>query len=157
MIDRLGTQFVVPRFVAVDLAQSVLGAMLRQPRRSIEMPDVDRVPRHVSRRVRGGDPSGSFLFGSVLGNRLTEQLILVLRGTPATVDEELDPVVSGIRRRFAQGLEQNGVEVGYAGIPVIKHGHAVGEDTVSLGNGTVNLGSRTTVVGARDLAERGRG
>jgi hypothetical protein len=120
------------------------------------MPDVDRVPRHVRRRVRGGDPSGSFLFGSVLGNRLTEQLILVRRGTPATVDEELDPVVSGIRRRFAQGLEQIWVEVGYAGIPVIEHGHAVGEETVSLGNGTVNLASRTTAVGARDLAERGR-
>jgi hypothetical protein len=110
----------------------------------------------VSRRVRGGDPSGSFLFGSVLGNRLTKKLILVLRGTPATVDEELDPVVSGIRRRFAQGLEQIGVEVGYAGILVIKHFHAVGEDTVSLGNGTVNLGSRTTVVGERDFAGRGR-
>src|SRR4029453_17941934 len=96
-IDRLGAQFVVPRLVAVDLAQSVLGAMLRQPRRSIEMPDVDCVPRHVSRRVRGGDPSSSFRFGSVLGNRLTEKLILVLRGTPATVDEEPHPRASGIR------------------------------------------------------------
>ena len=94
------------------------------------MPDVDRVPRHVSRRAVV-TPSGSFLFGSVLGNRLTKKLILVLRGTPATIDEELDPVVSGIRRRIAQGLEQIGVEVGYAGILVIKHCHAVGEGTVS--------------------------
>jgi len=49
-----------------------------------------------------------------------------------------------------------GVEVGYAGILVIKDGHAVGEGTVSLGNGTVSLGSRTTVVAARDFAERVR-
>jgi hypothetical protein len=64
--------------------------------------------------------------------------------------------VRGIRRSFAQGLEQIGVEVGYARIPVIKHCHAVGENTVSLGNGTVDLGRGTTVVGARDFAERGR-
>jgi hypothetical protein len=150
-IDRPGTQFVVPRLVAVDLAQPVLGAVLRQPRRGIGMLDVDRVPRHVSRRLDGGDPSGSFLFGSVLGNRLTEELILVLGRTPAAVDEELDAVVSGIRRRFAQGLEQIGVEVRYAGILVIKHCHAVGDDTVSLGNGTVSLGSRTTVLTTKTL------
>ena len=155
-IDRLGAQFVVPGLVAVDLAQPVLGAVLRQPRRGIEGPDVDRVPGHVSGRVRGGDPSGSFLFRAVLGDRLAKKLILVLRGAPSAVDVELDAVVSGIRRRFAQGLEQIGVEVGYAGILVIKHRHAVGEGTVILGDGTVSLGSRTTVVAAKDFAERGR-
>jgi hypothetical protein len=36
--------------------------VLGQPRRGIEVPNVDRVPRHVSRRVGGGHPSGSFLF-----------------------------------------------------------------------------------------------
>jgi hypothetical protein len=49
-------------FVAAHLAQPVLGAVLGQPRRGKEGPDVDRVPRHVGRRVRCGHPSGSFLF-----------------------------------------------------------------------------------------------
>ena len=62
MIDGFGAQFVVPGLVAVDLAQPVLGAVLGQPRRGIGVPDVDRVPRHVSRRVGGGHPSGGFLF-----------------------------------------------------------------------------------------------
>jgi hypothetical protein len=116
------------------------------PDRLLAWPEV---PRHVSGRVRCGDPSGSFLFRAVLRDRLAKKLILVLRGAPAAVDVELDAVVSGIRRRFAQGLEQIGVEVGYAGILVIKHCHAVGE-------GTVSLGSRTTVVATKDFAERGR-
>ena len=130
--------------------------MLGQPRRGIEGPDVDRVPGHVSGRVRGGDPSGSFLFRPVLGDRLAKELILVLRGAPSAVDVELDAVVSGIRRRFAQGLEQVGVEVGDAGILVIEHRHAVGEGTVSLGDGTVSLGRRTTA-GRREGASLNEG
>src|SRR4051812_19409764 len=59
--DGLRAQFVVPRLVAVDLAQPVRGAAGGQPRRGGGS-DVDRVPRHVSRRVGGGHPSGSFLF-----------------------------------------------------------------------------------------------
>ena len=62
VIDGFGAQFVVPGFVAVDLAQPVLGAVLGQPRCGIGGPNVDRVPRHVSRRVGGGHPSGGFLF-----------------------------------------------------------------------------------------------
>src|SRR3954471_1965148 len=61
-INGFGAQFVVPGFVAVDLAQPVLGAVLGQPGRGIERPDVDCVARHVGRRVGGGHPSGSFLF-----------------------------------------------------------------------------------------------
>jgi hypothetical protein len=113
------------------------------------VPDVDRVSGHVRRRVRSGDPSSSFLFRAVLGDRLAKKLILIPGGAPSAVDGEVDAVVSGICRRFAQGPEQIGVEVGYAGILVIKHGHAVGE-------GTVSLASRTAVVAARDVAERGR-
>ena len=78
-----------------------------------------------------------------------KKLILVLRGAPSAVDVELDAVFSGIRRRFVQGLEQIGIEVGYAGIPVIKHCRAAGE-------GTVSLGSRPTVVTAKDFLERRR-
>jgi hypothetical protein len=119
VIDGFGAQFVVPGLVAVDLAQPVLGAVFGQPRRGIGVPDVDRVSGHVRRRVRSGDPSGSFLFRAVLGDRLAKKLILVLGGAPSAVDVEVDAVVSGICRRFAQGPEQIGVEVGYAGILVI--------------------------------------
>ena len=136
MIDRFGTQFVVPGFVAVDLAQPVLGAMFGQPRCGIEVPNVDRVPRHVRRRVRGGDPLGSFLFRAILGDGLAKQLILVIRGTPATIDEELDAVVRSISCSLAQGTEQIGVEVGYTRNLVIKDRRAVRDGTVSLAKRT---------------------
>jgi len=148
----------VPGFVVVDLAQPVLGAVLGQPRRGIGGPDVDRVPRHVSRRLRGGHPPGGFLFGSVLGNRLPKKLILILRGTPATIDVELDAGVCGIRCSLAQRTEQTGVEVGYTRNLVIKDRSAVGDGTVSLakrtnrravGGGTVRLAKRTTVLAAK--------
>ena len=151
MIDGFGAQFVVPGFVAVDLAQPVLGAVLGQPRRGIGVPDVDRVPRHVSRRLRGGHPPGGFLFGSVLGNRLTKKLILVLRGTPATIDEELDPVVRGIGCSLAQGTEQIWVEVGYTRNLVIKDRRAVGDGTVGLAKRTRVLTAKTTVLTAKDV------
>ena len=72
MIDGFGTQFVVPGFVAVDLAQPVPGAVLGKPGSGIGAADVDRVPRHVSRRAGGGHPAGSFRFGAVLQDRLLE-------------------------------------------------------------------------------------
>ena len=77
-IHGLRQQLVVPGLVAVGLTQPVVGAVLEQPGRGIEGPDVDRVPGHVSRRVRTGDPPCSFLFRSILGDRLTEKLFLVL-------------------------------------------------------------------------------
>ena len=143
MIDRLGAQFVVPGFVAVDLAQPVLGAVLGQPRRGIGVPDVDRVPRHVRRRVRCGHPPGGFLFRAILGNSRAKQLILVLRGTPATIDEELDPVARGISCSLAQGTEQIGVEVGYTRNVVIKGRRSVGD-------GTARFAKRTTLLTAKD-------
>ena len=105
-IDGLGAQLVVPGLVAVDLAQPVRGAVLGQPRRGLGGPDVDRVPRHVSRRVGGGHPAGGLRLRAVLRDRLVEELLLVLRGAPAAVDDELDPVVRGIGRGLAQGTEQ---------------------------------------------------
>ena len=151
MIDGFGAQFVVPGFVAVDLAQPVLGAVLGQPRRGIEAPNVDGVPRHVSRRLRGGHPPSGFLFGSVLGDRLTKKLILVLRGAPATIDEELDPVVRGISCSLTQGTEQIGVEVGYTRNLVIKDRRAVGDGTVSLAKRTTVLTAKTKVLTAKDV------
>ncbi len=151
MIDGLGAQFVVPGLVAVDLAQPVLGAVLGQPRRRIGAPNVDRVPRHVSRRLRGGHPAGGFLGGSVLGNGFTKKLTLVLRGTPATVDEELDPGVRGISRCLAQGTEESWIEVGHTRNPVIEDRRAVGDGTVSLAKRTTVLTAKTTVLTAKDV------
>jgi hypothetical protein len=149
LIDGFGAQFVVPGFVAVDLAQPVLGAVLGEPRRGIGGPDVDRVPRDVRRRVRRGHPSGGFRFRAMLGEGLAKKLILVLRGTPATIDEELDPVVRGISCSLAQGAEQIGVDLGYARNLVIKDRRAVGD-------GTVSLAKRTTVLTGKDEVLTGK-
>ena len=59
-------------------------------------------------------------------------MLLVLRGTPATVDEELDPVVRGISCSSAQGTEESWIKVGYTRNLVIKDRRAVGDGTVSL-------------------------
>ena len=69
-------------------------------------------------------------------------MFLVLRGTPAAIDEELDPVVRGISCSLAQGTEQIWIEVGYTRNLVIKDRRAVGD-------GTVSLAKRTTVLTAR--------
>lgn len=151
MIDGFGAQFVVPRFVAVDLAQPVLGAVLGQPPCGVGVLDVDRVPRHVSRRLRGGHPPGGFHFGSVLGDGLASQLVLVLRGTPATIDEEPDPVVRGMSCSSAQGTEQIRVEVGDTRNLVIEDGRAVGYGTVSLAKRTTVLTAKTTGLAAKDV------
>ena len=139
VIDGVGAQLVVPGLVAVDLAQPVRGAVLGQPRCGIGGPDVDRVPRHVSGRGGGGHPAGSFLLRAVLRDRLAEELLLVRRGTPAAVDEELDPVVRGIGRGPAQGTEESWIEVGDTRDLVI-------EDRRAVGDGTVGLAERTTVL-----------
>ena len=70
-------------------------------------------------------------------------MLLVLRGTPAAVDEEIDPVARGISCSLAQGTEQIGVEVGYGWKIVIEDRRAVGDRTVSLAK-------RTTVLAGKD-------
>src|SRR5438552_7689300 len=132
VIDGSGAQFVVPGFVAVDLAKPVLGAVLGQPSRGIEGPDVDRVPRFVSGCAWGCHPLGSFLCRPVLRDCLTEQLFLVFPGTPAAGDEHLDLVAGGFGCRLAQGVEQIGVEVRYSRNVVIKDRHTVEEESVIL-------------------------
>ena len=72
-----------------------------------------------------------------------EELLLVRRGTPATVDDELDPVARGISRGLAQRTEEPRIEFGYARNLVV-------EDRRAVGNGTVSFAKRTT------LAERTR-
>ena len=74
-------------------------------------------------------------------------MLLVLRGTPAAVDDELDPVVRGIGCRLAQGTEQSRIEVGYTRDLVV-------EDRRAVGDGTVGLAERTTVLTASLAASR---
>ena len=76
-----------------------------------------------------------------------EELFLVLRGTPAAIDEELDAVVRGISCSRAQGAEESWIEVGYTRSLVI-------EDRRAVGNGTVSLAKRTTLAGRTRLAKR---
>jgi hypothetical protein len=73
-----------------------------------------------------------------------EESFLVLRGAPATRDEELDPVVRGIGRSSAEGSEQIGVEVVHGWDLVI-------EDRRAVGDGTASPAERTTVLTARDV------
>ena len=70
-------------------------------------------------------------------------MLLVLRGTPATIDEELDPVVRGIGCGLAQGTEESWIEVGYTRNLVI-------EDRRAVGDGTVGLAKRTAVLDCED-------
>ena len=65
--------------------------------------------------------------------------MLVLRRTPAAIDEELDSVRGGISCSSAQGTEQIGVEVDYTRNVLIEDRHAVGDATVSLAKRTTVL------------------
>jgi hypothetical protein len=71
-------------------------------------------------------------------------LFLVLRGTPAAIDVELDSVVCGIGRSLAHGTEENWIKVGYTRNLVI-------EDRRAVGDGTVSLAKRTTALTAKDV------
>jgi hypothetical protein len=70
-------------------------------------------------------------------------LFLILRGTPAAVYDELDPVVRGIGCSLAQGAEEGWIKVGYGRKIVI-------EDRGAVGDGTVRLAKRTTVLTGKD-------
>ena len=81
-------------------------------------------------------------------------------GTPAAVDEELDPVVCGISCSLAQGTEESWIEVGYTRNLVIEDRRAVGDGTVSFAKRTTLAGrtrratvlaAKTTVLTARDV------
>ena len=105
----------------------------------------------MSGRLRGGHPPGGFLFGSVLGDRLPKKLILVLGRTPAAVDDELDPVGSGVGCSSAQGTEQIAIEVGDTRNRVIEDRRAVGDGTAGLAKRTAMLTVKTTVLIAKDV------
>ncbi len=71
-------------------------------------------------------------------------MFLVLRGTPAAVDDELDPAGRGIHGGLAQGTEQFGVEVDDARNMLI-------EDRRAVGDGTAGLAQRATVLTEKDV------
>jgi hypothetical protein len=78
-----------------------------------------------------------------------EELLLVRRGTPAAIDDELDAVVCGIRCGLAQGTEESWIQVGYTRDLVIKDRRAVGDGTVSLAKCTTLRAAKTTVPAAK--------
>ena len=65
-------------------------------------------------------------------------MFLVLRGTPATIDEELDPVARGIRCGLAQGTEESWIELATPGI--------WSSETVVPSGTTPSAAPRTTMV-----------
>jgi len=66
VFDSIGTQFVMPRLIAVDLTQPVRGTVLRQPCGGIVRADVDRLTRHMSRGLRVGHPSRGLFLRAIL-------------------------------------------------------------------------------------------
>ena len=78
-----------------------------------------------------------------------KKLSLIVPGTPATVDDELHPVVRGIGCCPAQGSEESWIEVGYTRNLVIEDRRAVGDGTVGLAKGTTVLTAKTTVLTAK--------
>ena len=76
-------------------------------------------------------------------------MFLVLRGTPATIDEELDPVARSIRCSLAQGTEESWIKVGHGRNLVIEDRHAVRDDTVSLAKRTMAVAVQTVVRAVR--------
>jgi hypothetical protein len=76
-------------------------------------------------------------------------LLLVLRRTPATIYEELDPVVRGITCGLAQGTEESWIKVGYTRNRVIEDRRAGGDGTVSLAKRATEVTAKTSVLSAR--------
>ena len=73
-----------------------------------------------------------------------EEAFLVLRGTPAAIDEELDAGVRGIRCSLAQGAQESWIKVGYTPNLVI-------EDRRAVGDGAAGLAKPTMVLTVNDL------
>jgi hypothetical protein len=78
-------------------------------------------------------------------------LLLVGRGTPAAVHEELDADSRGIGRSPAQGPEKTWIEVGHAWNPVVEDGRAVRDGTVGLAERTAVLAAKTAELAAQGV------
>jgi hypothetical protein len=77
-------------------------------------------------------------------------LLLVLRGAPTAIDDELDPVVRGISRGSPQGTKERWVNVGHTRNRVVKDRRAGGNGTVSLAEFATVLTAKATELGAND-------
>ena len=77
-------------------------------------------------------------------------MFLVLRGTPATVDVELDSVVRGIRCGLAQGTEEGGIELGDTRNVVSEDRRTVEDRAVSLAKRTSGRAAKATVLAVED-------
>jgi hypothetical protein len=71
-----------------------------------------------------------------------EQLFLVLPGTPAAVDVELDSVACSIRCGSAEGTKQSRVKVGHRRNVVIEDRRAVRDGNVGLARCTLMIATR---------------
>ena len=80
-----------------------------------------------------------------------KELLLVCRGAPAAVDDQLDTVVRGIRRGPAQGTEESRIEVGDTRNLVVEDRRAVRDGTVSLAERTTLLIAKTADLIAKDV------
>jgi hypothetical protein len=76
-------------------------------------------------------------------------LFLVLRGTPAAIDVELDLIARSIRCGLAQCTEESWIKVGHGRKFVIEDRHAVRDDTVSLAKRTMAVAVQTVVRAVR--------
>jgi hypothetical protein len=86
-----------------------------------------------------------------------EELFLILRGTPAALDVELDAVARGIRCGLAEGAKQRWITVGHGRIVVIEDRYAVRDDTVSHASyNTTPLISLRKPAARRGLSHRRR-
>jgi hypothetical protein len=88
---------------------------------------------------------------------LAEWFFLLLRGTPAAVDGELDAVVSGIRCSSMQGVEERRVQVGYPRDFFVKDRRAIGDATITFVKGTAEVTARDLrfmVLTAKDVDKR---
>lgn len=141
-IGRLKAQFVVPRFVSVDLAQPVRRPVLGQPRRSTGRSDVDRVSGHVRRRIGRGDPPRSSRDRTVLRDRLTKKLVLVRAGSPTALDEERHAIFRSVCCRASKGAAEVGTELRHGGVFVLEDGHAGRNDSVFLAGKTSGRAGR---------------
>ena len=80
----------------------------------------------------------------------------MLRRPPATIDDELDPVVSGINCGMAQRTEESWIKVRYTRDLDIEDRRAIGDGTASLAQRTTvhtaSLARRTRVLTPKDVA-----
>jgi hypothetical protein len=77
-------------------------------------------------------------------------LFLVLPGTPAADDVELDPVARTIGCGSAEGTQQTLVKVGHRRNVVIEDRRAVTNDNVGLARCTLMIATQTVVRAERD-------